>query len=47
MPKRIEESEKTKQPLPSLHSPLFAPVPEPTIKTGIKGMTAMVIDLMK
>lgn len=46
-PKRIEESERTKQALPSLHSSLFAPVPEPTIKTGVKAMTAMVLDLMK
>jgi amidohydrolase len=45
-PKRVEESERTKQPLPSLHSSLFAPVPEPTIKTGVKAMTAMVLDLM-
>ena len=45
-PKRIEESEQSHQPLPSLHSSLFAPVPEPTIKTGVKAMTAMVLDLM-
>jgi amidohydrolase len=29
--------------LPSNHSPLFAPVPEPTIKTGIKAMTLAVL----
>jgi hippurate hydrolase len=46
-PKRVEESEKSKQPLPSLHSSLFAPVPEPTIKAGVKAMTAMVLDLLK
>lgn len=33
--------------LPSLHSPLFKPVPEPTIETGVKAMTAAVIGLMK
>ena len=34
-------------PLPSLHSSKFAPVPEPTIRTGIVGMTSAVLDLMK
>jgi hippurate hydrolase len=33
--------------LPSNHSPLFAPLPEPTIRTGVKAMTAAVLDLMK
>jgi amidohydrolase len=32
--------------LPSLHSSLFAPLPEPTIRTGVKAMTAAVMDLM-
>ena len=32
---------------PSLHSPLFAPVPEPTLRTGVKAMTSAVLDLMK
>ena len=32
--------------LPSAHSPLFAPVPEPTLRTGILGMTQVVLDLM-
>jgi len=31
--------------LPSLHSAHFAPVPEPTIKTGVTAMTAAVLDL--
>ena len=38
---------KTGERLPSLHSPIFAPAPEPTIRTGIKAMTAAVLDLMK
>jgi metal-dependent amidase/aminoacylase/carboxypeptidase family protein len=29
--------------LPSNHSPLFAPVPKPTIETGIKAMTLAVL----
>ncbi|MDX1569075.1 MAG: amidohydrolase [Xanthomonadales bacterium] len=32
--------------LPTLHSPLFAPEPEPTLKTGVQAMTAAVLDLM-
>ena len=31
--------------LPSLHSAFFLPDPEPTISTGIKAMSAAVIDL--
>ena len=34
-------------PLPSLHSSRFAPVAEPTIRTGIVGMTSVVLELMK
>jgi hypothetical protein len=43
----IPESKKTGAPLPSLHSSKFAPVLEPTIRTGIVAMTAAVLDLMK
>ena len=45
-PEKIAESEKSGMPLPSLHSPKFAPVPEPTIKLGIIGVTTAVLDLM-
>jgi amidohydrolase len=31
--------------LPSLHAATFAPLPEPTIKTGIKAMTVATLDL--
>ncbi len=34
-------------PLPSLHSSKFAPVPEPTIRTGMIAMTDAVLELMK
>ncbi len=34
-------------PLPSLHSSKFAPVPEPTIRVGVIGMTSAVLELMK
>ncbi|MEZ5897252.1 MAG: amidohydrolase [Parvularculaceae bacterium] len=32
---------------PGNHSPLFAPVPEPTLKTGVQAMTAAALDLLK
>jgi len=44
---RIAASQKTGTPLPSLHSSLFWPVPEPTIRTGVKAMTLAVMELMK
>ena len=44
---RIANSEKTGVPLPSLHSSLFWPVPEPTIHTAVKAMSVAVLELMK
>ncbi len=44
--KHGEESLLTMESLPSLHSATFAPDAEPTIKTGIKAMTAAVLELM-
>jgi amidohydrolase len=44
---RIANSEKSGVPLPSLHSSLFWPVPETTIRTGVKAMTLSVLELMK
>ncbi len=47
-PEKIAASRKPgAAPLPSLHSSKFAPVPEPTIKTGVIAMTSAVLDLMK
>jgi len=46
-PEVVAESARTGKSLPSLHSPLFAPVPEPTLKTGVTAMTAAVLELMK
>lgn len=46
-PSRVEASRKSGKPLPSLHSSLFAPLPEPTLRTGVKAMTAAVLELMK
>src|SRR6266478_4989357 len=46
-PAKIVESKKSGTSLPSLHSSKFAPVPEPTIRIGIIGMTSAVLELMK
>ena len=46
-PVKYAESQKTGVPLPSLHSSKFAPVPEPTIKTGVTAMSAAALDLLK
>ncbi|MBI3853279.1 MAG: amidohydrolase [Verrucomicrobia bacterium] len=44
-PDAVKEHEQAGKPLPSLHSPLWAPFPEPTIKTGITAMTVAVLEL--
>jgi len=44
---KLEESRKTGVPLPGVHSPLWAPVREPTIKAAIGAETAILEDLMK
>ena len=47
-PDQVANSLKTGIPLPSNHSSSFAPPnPEPTLKTGVKAMTSLVLDLMK
>src|SRR5437762_499860 len=46
-PEKIEASRKSGKPLPSLHSSLFEPLPEPTLRTGVKAMTTAVLELMK
>jgi hippurate hydrolase len=46
-PAALKRSRETGVPLPSLHSPLFAPVPEQSLRTGVKALTAAVLELMK
>jgi amidohydrolase len=46
-PAKIAEYKQGGKELPTLHSSKFAPVPEPTIRTGVIGMTTAVLDLMK
>ena len=45
-PESVKESLRVGKALPSLHSSLFAPVPEPTLKTGVTAMTAAVLELV-
>jgi metal-dependent amidase/aminoacylase/carboxypeptidase family protein len=46
-PAKIAEYKKEGKQLPSLHSSKFAPVPEPTIRVGMIGMTSAVLELME
>ena len=46
-PARIREARETGASLPSLHSSEFAPVPDVTLRTGVKAMTSAVLALMK
>ncbi len=45
-PAKREAAEKNGEPLPSTHSPFFAPVLEPTLKTGVTAMSAAVLDIL-
>jgi hippurate hydrolase len=45
-PAKVKRSHETGTPLPSLHSALFEPLPEPTLRTGIKALTVAVLELM-
>ena len=43
-PDRVKEARSGGRPLPATHSDQFAPVAEPTIKTGVTGMTLVITD---
>lgn len=45
-PAKVAESQRTGVSLPSLHSSKFAPLPEPTLKTGITALTAAALELL-
>jgi len=45
-PARVAAAKAGGPPLPVNHSPLFAPVPEPTIRTGVEAMTLAVMNVM-
>ena len=46
-PEKLAAAKKSGVQLPSNHSALFAPVYEPTIRTGVTAMTAMAMDLLQ
>jgi hippurate hydrolase len=46
-PELVAEAKAKGTTLPSLHSPFFKPIPEPSIEAGVKAMTSAVIGLMK
>ncbi len=46
-PTKLAAARQAGTPIPATHSPLFAPFPEPTIRTGVKSMTAAVLELLK
>lgn len=46
-PEKVAESEKTGNALPSPHSPLFAPMPEPALRTGVTAMTDAALMLLR
>jgi hippurate hydrolase len=45
-PARMAAAQASGESLPSLHSSEFAPLPEPTLRTGVTAMSAAVLDLM-
>ncbi|MFO0967131.1 MAG: amidohydrolase [Gemmataceae bacterium] len=45
-PERFEAAKKGGPPIPSLHSDLYAPVPEPSIRMGVLTMTSAVLELV-
>jgi hypothetical protein len=46
-PERLAESRSAGTPLPSLHLSRFAPMPEPTLRTGVTAMASVVLSLMQ
>jgi len=44
---RLAAMKQAGTPVPGLHSSLFWPTPEPTIRTAVKSMTTAVLELMK
>ena len=45
-PAKLQAAKASGTPVPSLHSPLFAPVAEPTLRTGVKAMTSVALELL-
>ena len=45
-PTRAAAAANGGEPLPFNHSPAYAPVPEPTIRTGVKAMSLAVLEVL-
>ena len=46
-PAKWAEAQRTQTALPGNHSPEFAPVPEPTIRTGVQAMSLVLLDVLQ
>jgi hippurate hydrolase len=46
-PKDLAKAAETRTPVPGNHSPEFAPVPEPSIRTGTEAMSLVLLDVLK
>ena len=46
-PKTLAEARANNVAVPGNHSPEFAPVPEPTIRTGVQAMSLVVLDVLQ
>jgi amidohydrolase len=46
-PNSVAQAMATHTPLPGNHSPEFAPVPEPTIRTGTEAMSLVLLDVLQ
>jgi amidohydrolase len=45
-PSRVEAARNSGEALPGTHSPFYAPVPEPSIRTGVKAMSLAVLSVL-
>lgn len=46
-PKAVAQAKAEGKSMPSNHSPFFAPVPEPTIRTGVEAMSLAVLNVLQ
>ncbi len=46
-PKGFAEAMAARKPIPGNHSPEFAPVPEPSIRTGAEAMSLVLLDVLQ
>jgi hippurate hydrolase len=46
-PEELANAKASRTPVPGNHSPEFAPLPEPTIRTGAEAMSLVVLDILQ